>query len=602
MKKKQKSSLKNRALSQTAVLIIVTMCIMVTVFYMVFHSRAFNERGKYEEENLVNMEAYLNSYLEEVDSIAKNVNYNYYLQDYLETVIKEEDDYVDGGIGKNMRSYEMSSQAFSDTLLSRADISSIMIFGKKKMLLNRSMYTYQRVALDYSKLDWYAKAVAKPQDAIITGPNRHSFFDTDDEMISLSREVQSYENGTFRGVILINLNMNKITEICNSFQEKQENFICIINDKGELVYEQQNGKERFAFDEKENRQKLNTALERMKESCFRLNYRGEKYLVTRTDMKTTGWTLVSMVPYKSVMAETMAISGVMILAVVITLIVTLLLLNRILTGVVKPLKKLEKYMVQVNPDNMDQRMEILTDDEIGHLSMKFNQMMDRIRNLKEQVIEEQEDKRKYELQALQAQINPHFLYNTLDSIIWMAETNDSNIVAMTEALAKLFRISLNKGNEEISLERELEHVKNYLIIQRMRYADKFTYEISVDPGVERCRTIKLILQPIVENCIYHGIKKKRGTGKITIRAYRREQNLIIEVSDDGCGMPKEICRKILSDEIESENISGSGIGVKNVNERIQLRFGKKYGLSYSSEEGVGTTVTYVLPYNEGGSI
>ena len=546
MKKKQKSSLKNRALSQTAVLIIVTMCIMVTVFYMVFHSRAFNERGKYEEENLVNMEAYLNSYLEEVDSIAKNVNYNYYLQDYLETVIKEEDDYVDSGIGKNMRSYEMSSQAFSDTLLSRADISSIMIFGKKKMLLNRSMYTYQKVALDYSKLDWYAKAVAKPQDAIITGPNRHSFFDTDDEVISLSREVQSYENGTFRGVILINLNMNKITEICNSFQEKQENFICIINDKGELVYEQQNGRERFAFDEKENRQELNTALGKTKESCFRLNYRGEKYLVTRTDMKTTGWTLVSMVPYKSVMAETMAISGVMILAVAITLIVTLLLLNRILTGVVKPLKKLEKYMVQVNPDNMDQRMEILTDDEIGHLSMKFNQMMDRIRNLKEQVIEEQEDKRKYELQALQAQINPHFLYNTLDSIIWMAETNDSNIVAMTEALAKLFRISLNKGNEEISLERELEHVKNYLIIQSMRYADKFTYEISAEPGVERCRTIKLILQPIVENCIYHGIKKKRGTGKITIRAYRREQNLIIEVSDDGCGMPEEICRKILS--------------------------------------------------------
>lgn len=602
MKKKQKSSLKNRALSQTAVLIIVTMCIMVTVFYMVFHSRAFNERGKYEEENLVNMEAYLNSYLEEVDSIAKNVNYNYYLQDYLETVIKEEDDYVDSGIGKNMRSYEMSSQAFSDTLLSRADISSIMIFGKKKMLLNRSMYTYQKVALDYSKLDWYAKAVAKPQDAIITGPNRHSFFDTDDEVISLSREVQSYENGTFRGVILINLNMNKITEICNSFQEKQENFICIINDKGELVYEQQNGRERFAFDEKENRQELNTALGKTKESCFRLNYRGEKYLITRTDMKTTGWTLVSMVPYKSVMAETMAISGVMILAVAITLIVTLLLLNRILTGVVKPLKKLEKYMVQVNPDNMDQRMEILTDDEIGHLSMKFNQMMDRIRNLKEQVIEEQEDKRKYELQALQAQINPHFLYNTLDSIIWMAETNDSNIVAMTEALAKLFRISLNKGNEEISLERELEHVKNYLIIQSMRYADKFTYEISAEPGVERCRTIKLILQPIVENCIYHGIKKKRGTGKITIRAYRREQNLIIEVSDDGCGMPEEICRKILSDEIESENISGFGIGVKNVNERIQLRFGKKYGLSYSSEEGVGTTVTYVLPYNEGGSI
>ena len=308
-----------------------------------------------------------------------------------------------------------------------------------------------------------------------------------------------------------------------------------------------------------------------------------------------------MVPYKSVLAETMAISCVMIATVGIILIVTLLLLNRILTGVVKPLKKLEKHIAQVSPDNMDQRMEILTDDEIGHLSKKFNQMLDRIQNLKEQVIEEQEDKRKYELQALQAQINPHFLYNTLDSIIWMAETNDSNIVAMTEALAKLFRISLNKGNEEITLERELEHVKNYLIIQSMRYADKFTYEISVEPGVEKCRTIKLILQPVVENCIYHGIKKKRGSGKITIRAFRRGDDLIIEISDDGCGMPPEVCQKILSDEIEPENISGSGIGIKNVNERIQLRFGKRYGLSYMSEEGVGTTVTYILPYDEGGS-
>lgn len=266
------------------------------------------------------------------------------------------------------------------------------------------------------------------------------------------------------------------------------------------------------------------------------------------------------------------------------------------------IERLTHFMQEVQEGSMDMQMESDDRDEIGMLYRGFGSMMKRIRTLINEVYLSKITQKEAELKALQAQINPHFLYNTLDSIIWMAETNDSNIVAMTEALAKLFRISLNKGNEEISLERELEHVKNYLIIQSMRYADKFTYEISAEPGVERCRTIKLILQPIVENCIYHGIKKKRGTGKITIRAYRREQNLIIEVSDDGCGMPEEICRKILSDEIESENISGSGIGVKNVNERIQLRFGKKYGLSYSSEEGIGTTVTYVLPYNEGGSI
>ena len=160
----------------------------------------------------------------------------------------------------------------------------------------------------------------------------------------------------------------------------------------------------------------------------------------------------------------------------------------------------------------------------------------------------------------------------------MAETQDSNIVAMTEALAKLFRISLNKGNEEILLKKEIEHVRNYLIIQSMRYADKFTYEISVEPEVEKCKIIKLILQPIVENCIYHGIKKKRGSSQIIIKAYREGDLLILKVTDDGCGMSRETCEKILSYEIEQENISGSGIGVKNVNERIQLRFGKELSL------------------------
>ena len=590
MKKKQKSSLKNRALSQTAVLIIVTMCIMVTVFYMVFHSRAFNERGKYEEENLVNMEAYLNSYLEEVDSIAKNVNYNYYLQDYLETVIKEEDDYVDSGIGKNMRSYEMSSQAFSDTLLSRADISSIMIFGKKKMLLNRSMYTYQKVALDYSKLDWYAKAVAKPQDAIITGPNRHSFFDTDDEVISLSREVQSYENGTFRGVILINLNMNKITEICNSFQEKQENFICIINDKGELVYEQQNGRERFAFDEKENRQELNTALGKTKESCFRLNYRGEKYLVTRTDMKTTGWTLVSMVPYKSVMAETMAISGVMILAVAITLIVTLLLLNRILTGVVKPLKKLEKYMVQVNPDNMDQRMEILTDDEIGHLSMKFNQMMDRIRNLKEQVIEEQEDKRKYELQALQAQINPHFLYNTLSMMNWMAiRSGQMEISKVTLALSTFYRTALSKGEDMVTVETCIRNMEAYLEIQLTMHDHNFTVEWETDPDIKNEKMPKLLLQPVVENAIEHGIdEKEEGDKKLFLSFKGQGDDVEIIVRDNGTGMEQEKAETLVT-------YQAKGYGLKNVNDRIRLLYGESYGIQIYSAPGEGTTVIMRFP-------
>ena len=595
MKKIKSNGLKNRAMKQMTTLIILAMIIMVAVFYGVVHSRTIKNQGRNQAKSLANMEAYLNNYFEEVDAIAKNVNYNYYLQNYLETATDNENAYTDPSVGKNMRAYEMSSQAFSDTLLSRPDISSMMVFGRKKVLLNKSLYSYRNVVMDYSGLEWYQGAIQKPYDMVITGPNRHQFFDTDDETISLSREIQDYEDGTFFGVILINLNMNKITEICASFQENTSGALGILNESGEAVY--LNGDAGNVAVQDIDMKELSEILEQYPENSFRIRLGGTKYLITKERMDSTGWYLINILPYSWLLSDLWKISMVIVLAVAGTLVVTLLSLDRILTNVIQPLKKLERHMARVTIENMNEQVNITTDDEIGHLAGNFNSMLERIENLKEQVVEEQEDKRRYELQALQAQINPHFLYNTLDSIIWMAETQDSNIVAMTEALAKLFRISLNKGNEEILLKKEIEHVKNYLIIQSMRYADKFTFEICVEPEVEKCRIIKLILQPIVENCIYHGIKKKRGSGHIRIRAFREECNLIIKVEDDGCGISQEMCRKMLSYEVEPENISGSGIGVKNVNERIQLRFGKEYGLSYQSEEGKGTTVTYLLPYS-----
>ena len=237
MKIAKTSGLKNRALKKMTVLIIVAMLVIVAVFYSVFHFRALKEQGHNQSENLINMESYLTSYLEEVDSVAKNVNYNYYLQNYLDAAIENEDIYTSPSVGKNMRAYEMSSQAFSDTLLSRQDISSIMIFGRKKLLLNKSIYSYRNVVMDYSGLDWYKKALENPDDMIITGPNAHAFLDTDDQCISLSREIQSYEDGTFRGVILINLNRNKIAEICESFQENTDSLFGILNEGGEVVYQ-----------------------------------------------------------------------------------------------------------------------------------------------------------------------------------------------------------------------------------------------------------------------------------------------------------------------------------------------------------------------------
>ena len=257
-------------------------------------------------------------------------------------------------------------------------------------------------------------------------------------MISLSRQIQDYEDGTFLGVILINLNLNKIIEICDSFQENTAGSLAIINHEGETIY-LKNGSDEIDVS-KSDMEDLSAKLVKHNESSFRMKLSGTEYLVTENLMETAGWYIVNLVPYSWILEELWKSSLLIVIAVIGTLIVTLLFLERILTNVIKPLKKLERHMSRVNLENFNEQVSIVSDDEIGHLAGNFNDMLERIENLKERVVEEQEDKRKYELQALQAQINPHFLYNTLDSIIWMAETMIPIIVPMTGSTCQLFRI------------------------------------------------------------------------------------------------------------------------------------------------------------------
>ena len=207
-------------------------------------------------------------------------------------------------------------------------------------------------------------------------------------------------------------------------------------------------------------------------------------------------------------------------------------------------------------------------------------------------------KRQRELDALQAKINPHFLYNTLDSVVWMAETgNNQGVVKMVTALASLFRISIAKGHDTITLKEELAHVESYLDIQAMRYKDKFRFSIFLPEELENVPTIKLIIQPIVENSIYHGIKYLQEEGLIEISAKAVEKDKIeIKVKDNGVGMPPDVLSTILDKESERNHISdGNGIGLINIDERIKLSYGDEYGLSIESELDEGTTVTITIP-------
>ena len=264
-----------------------------------------------------------------------------------------------------------------------------------------------------------------------------------------------------------------------------------------------------------------------------------------------------------------------------------------------PIKKLHDVTTTITKNDLQALMTSDNVDEITELGMSFNIMIGKIKELLDSKIKEQENLKKAELRALQAQINPHFLYNTLDTIIWMAESKKTDdVVKIVSALSNFFRISLSKGMDWITISEELERIRSYLTIQQIRYRDILDFQIDVDDGVSENTILKLILQPLVENALYHGIKNKRQGGTIIVRAKPKGSDEVqIEVEDDGIGFTPE---KLAQLRAELEDDTGdikleSGFGIGNVNKRIRLYYGKPYGLTVESEYTTGTRVTLVIP-------
>ncbi len=264
-----------------------------------------------------------------------------------------------------------------------------------------------------------------------------------------------------------------------------------------------------------------------------------------------------------------------------------------------PIKKLHDVTATITKNDLQALVTSDNVDEITELGLSFNIMIGKIRDLLDSKIKEQENLKKAEMRALQAQINPHFLYNTLDTIIWMAESKKyKQVIEIVSALSKFFRISLSKGRDWITIAEEIEQTRSYLTIQKIRYRDVLDFKIECDEAVSAYTILKLILQPLVENALYHGIKNKRQGGTITVRAkMKNDSEVLLEVEDDGIGFTPE---KLAQLQAELADDSGdirmeSGFGVGNVNKRIRLYYGKQYGLSVRSEYNTGTCVTLIIP-------
>jgi two-component system sensor histidine kinase YesM len=325
------------------------------------------------------------------------------------------------------------------------------------------------------------------------------------------------------------------------------------------------------------------------------NFDGSRIVIVDT-ISYTGWKAVAVTPV-SLLKVGMRSNRYIILLMMLLTMLAVLLLNRLISSrISSPIRRLTASIRdrEVTAENVP-KVYIGGSSEVRYLGMTLQRLLDRISDLMREIVIEQDEKRKSELDALQSQINPHFLYNTLDSIVWMVEgERNKDAVFMLTQLASLFRISLSKGRTVISMEDELRHALNYSNIQKVRFKDSFKITFDTDPEVNGCCTVKLIIQPIIENAIYYGVKDMEDEGEITVRSYVSGDDVYIEVTDNGYGIPEEDVETLLT-ECGRKHARGSGVGLINVHSRIQLRFGREYGLKIESEPDEGTKVTIHLP-------
>lgn len=398
-----------------------------------------------------------------------------------------------------------------------------------------------------------------------------------------------YNDSKIIGHVFVNIKESSLYSILRSNNADKDSKIVLIDEKNRVFFDSDRIYGNKSVDQnlfsKEGFQGLSGHYFTGKSS--------DKQLVIYSTVPETGWKIITGVPFSGISAELNQLKQATYTAIVICSFISLLVAFILYKGISKPLNDIAIRIMNIGRgDFTQQEYDITSKNELERINNNFNWMSKRIAQLIDRNTLTLAQKREAEFKALQAQINPHFLYNTLDTINWLAMLNDQkDISSMVMNLSKFYRNSLNGGREMILIEEELAHAKAFLEIEKYSYKNRFDVNFNIDNRLLKYYTIKLILQPLVENAIIHGFKEKEGKGKICLQLYSKSDTIYFEVIDDGRGMDEEQIKRVLTEKT-------AGYGVANVDERIKLRFGEQHGVTYKSQKGIGTTAIISIPFVE----
>lgn len=601
----------------------VLLMILGLVLYQLFARRMRTSSVESTEQIVQQSVINLEDYLANMRRISDAVYYN---------VIKNADLSTDS-IDREM---DLIYEAHLEHLVSMA------LFTADGRLISASPIATTKENLDVTTQSWFTEALRKTDNLHFSTPHVENLF-LDPAyryrwVISLSRAVEIYENGTpTMGVLLVDMNYSTIDRMMERInQDSSGQYIYLTDSSGSLIYHPKQMQINYGILTENN---INEA--HYQDGHHQELYLGARRQVLLNSVSYTGWKMIAVIPASAYGVDASSLRFVVILLVSISLLV-MIFVNQIVSRQISlPLNRLNRSIKRMEGgDVVPEDIYVGGSEEVEHLGRTLRSSMTRINQLMEDIVVEQEEKRKSEMDALQSQINPHFLYNTLDSIVWMIEgEHNKDAVFMVTQLASLFRISLSRGKNIIPLAQELKHAENYMNIQKVRYKNNFSVVFDIDENIRDYLSVKLIIQPILENAIYYGVgdmdpdddaeirirgwlipdteKEKTGEGGAAHgqmydpaeanaggRAHRQMiqamsvGDIYIAVSDNGYGMPPEVCENLLKDDEESRNRvpkHGSGVGLVNVHNRIRIRFGAQYGLMAASEPDEGTTITIHLP-------